>query len=182
MNYKKNLYIIFYDELYIMDCNNSNGRVNIISPDTNTLFAMTDRIPVSECTDFRDAMTGNWYNTILSDSFFSGANVQILQNGIRAGVYKKSNGMYVVGNQDCDELKIIMRSMFLQYAKNLPTDITGQIQELNNLVLNYAIKQVYGEAEGYIKYKRDASTMYTPIARPVMSKTNDKQLVLKKWF
>ena len=67
MNYKKNLYIIFYDELYIMDCNNSNGRVNIISPDTNTLFAMTDRIPVSECTDFRDAMTGNWYNTILSD-------------------------------------------------------------------------------------------------------------------
>ena len=165
-----------------MASNISNGRVNIISPDTNTLFSMPDRIPVNECTSFRDAMTGNWYNTVLSDAFFSAGNIQILQNGIRAGVYKRSNGMYVVGNQDCDELKIIMRSMFLQYAKNLPTDITGQIQELNKLVLDYAIKQVYGEAEGYMKYKRDVSTMYTPIPRPVMSKTNDKQLVLKKWF
>lgn len=160
----------------------SNGRVDIISPDTNILFSMTDRIPVNECSDFRDAMSGNWYNTILSDAFFSSKNIQIIQNGIRAGVYKKSNGMYIIGNQDCDELKIIMRSIFLQYAKNLPTNIKQQIQDLNNLVLDYSIKQVYGEAEGYMKYKQDVSTMYTPISYPVMSKTNDKQLILKKWF
>ena len=165
-----------------MNTNHSNGRVDIISPDTNILFSMTDRIPVNECTDFRDAMTGNWYNTVLSDAFFSSKNIQIIQNGIRAGVYKKSNGMYIIGNQNCDELKIIMRSIFLQYAKNLSTNIKEQIQDLNNLVLDYSIKQVYGEAEGYMKYKQDVSTMYTPIAHPVMSKTNDKQLILKKWY
>ena len=159
-----------------------NGRIDIISPNTNVLFSMTDRIPIDECSNFRDAMTGNWYNTALSDTFFSSANIQIIQNGIRAGVYKMSNGMYIVGNQKCDELKIIMRSIFLQYAKNLPTNIPSQIEALNNMVLSYAVKQVYGEAEGYMKYKRDASTMYTPIAHPVMSKTNDKQLELKKWF
>jgi len=161
---------------------NSNGRVDILSPNTSVLFSMTDRIPINECTDFRDAMTGNWYNTSLSDTFFSSANIQIIQNGIRAGVYKRSNGMYVVGNQSCDELKIVMRSIFLQYARNQPTDITAQVVSLNNMVLSYAIKQVYSEAESYMKYKRDVSTMYTPIARPVMSKTNDKQLELKKWF
>lgn len=164
-----------------MDCRN-NGRIDIITPNTNVLFSMTDRIPLDECSNFRDAMTGNWYNTSLSDAFFSSANIQIIQNGIRAGVYKRSNGMYIVGNQKCDELKIIMRSIFLQYAKNLPNNISSQIESLNNMVLNYAVSQVYGEAEGYMKYKRDASTMYTPIALPVMSKTNDKQLELKKWF
>lgn len=164
-----------------MNCT-SNGRIDIVSPNTNILFSMSDRIPVNECTDFRDAMTGNWYNTILSDTFFSSANIQIIQNGIKAGVYKRSNGMYIVGDQKCDELKIIMRSIFLQYAKNLPNNISSQIESLNTLVLNYAVNQVYGEAEGYMNYKRDASNMYTPIALPVMSKTNDKQLELKKWF
>ena len=33
-----------------------------------------------------------------------------------------------------------------------------------------------------MKYKYDVSNMYEPIARPILSKTNDKQLLLKKWF
>jgi hypothetical protein len=160
----------------------SNGRVDLLSPDTNVLFSMKDRISVGTHTDFRGAMTGNWYNTLLSDAFFSDKNMQIIQNGIRAGVYKMSNGQYIIGEQNPNELKIIMRSVFLQYSKNLPNNIKEQITTLNNLVLDYAIKQVYGEAVGYMKYKYDTSTMYEPISRPVLSKTNDKQLILKKWF
>jgi len=166
-----------------MNNNCTNGRVNIITPDIRNLFALQDRIPTgTNDFDYRDAMTGNWYNTSLSNAFFSNANIKILQNGIRAGVYKRSNQQYIVGEQNVDELVIIMRSVFLQYSKNLPSDIQGQIERLNNLVLDYAIGQVYGEAQGYMKYKYDASNMYEPIARPVMSKANDKQLQLKKWF
>jgi len=161
---------------------NTNGRVDIITPNITTLFSMSDRIPVSQCSSYREAMTGNWYNTQLSDVFFSKQNITILQNGIRAGVYHKSNGQYLVDNQSCDELKIIMRGVFLQNAKNILSNITSQIQALNKIVLNYAIKQVYGEAEGYMKYKRDASTLVVPISHPIMSKTNDKQLEFKKWF
>jgi hypothetical protein len=160
----------------------SNGRIDILSPDTNILFSMKDRISVNSQTDFRGAMTGNWYNTALSDAFFSSKNMQIIQNGIRAGVYKMSNKQYVVGEQNPNELKIIMRSIFLQYSKNLPNNIKEQIYSLNNLVLDYAVRQVYGEAVGYMKYKYDTSNMYEPISRPVLSKTNDKQLELKKWF
>ena len=75
-----------------------------------------------------------------------------------------------------------MRSIFLQHSKNLPNKIKEQIEHLNNMVLDYAIYQVYGEAQGYMKYKYDASNMYEPIASPVMSTTNDKQLLLNKWF
>jgi hypothetical protein len=161
----------------------SNGRVNIITPDICKMFSMQDRIPIdSNETDYRGAMTGNWYDTSLSDAFFSAKNIQILQNGIRAGVYERSNKQYVVGEQSRDEIMIIMRSIFLQYSKNRPTNVKTQISDLNNLVLDYAIGQVYGEAQGYIKYKYDASNMYQPIAPPTMSKTNDKQLSLKQWF
>ena len=71
---------------------------------------------------------------------------------------------------------------FLQYSKNVCQDIPGQIHDLNKAVLDYAINQVYGEADGYMKYNRDASTLVIPIAMPIMSSTNDKQLELKPWF
>ena len=58
----------------------------------------------------------------------------------------------------------------------------NSLQDLNKLVLDYAIKQVYNTCEAYMKYKRDASTLVVPIDTPILSRTNDKQLVLKKWF
>jgi hypothetical protein len=163
--------------------NNSNGRVNILGPNIEERFSMSDKIPVSSSKySFREALTGNWNDTKLSIAFFSYKNMQIIQNGIRAGVYNKSNKQYVIGEQSVDELKIIMRGMFLEYSKNLPDNIPQQINDLNKIVLNYAIKQVYGEADGYMKYKRDASTLAVPLSMPIMTTTNDKQLELKKWF
>ena len=147
----------------------SNGRVNIMGPNTAAVFTMSDRIPVNQDASFREAMSGNWYNTSLSDTYFSQQNIQILQNGIRSGVYNKSNGQYLIGVQNYDELKIVMRSVFLQHAKNQKSNIPEQIKHLNDQVLQYAIHQIYGEAEGYMKYKRDASSLVDPIAPPVMS-------------
>ena len=165
-----------------MNCNSSNGRVDILGPNTSSVFALSDRIPISKGESFRDAMTGNWYDTTLSNAFFSANNIQILQNGLRKGVYQMSNDQYLIGEQSPDELKIIMRSVFLQNSKNLPNNISQQISVLNNIVLDYAVKQVYSACEGYMKYKRDASTLVVPIDTPVLSRTNDKQLILKKWF
>lgn len=161
----------------------SNGRVNILGPNVEDRFALTDRIPLNSTKySFRDAMSGNWYDTQLSNAFFSAANIQIIQNGIRAGVFNRSNKQYVISEQSMDELQIIMRSIFLQNSKNLPTGIPKQISDLNKIVFDFAINQVYGEADGYMKYKKDASTMWTPIAMPILSYSNDKQLELKKWF
>ena len=92
---------------------NSNGRVNILGPNIDKRFSMSDSIPInSNKYSYRDAMTGNWYDTELSNAFFSGKNIQIIQNGIRAGVYNKSNQQYIVGEQSIDELQIIMRGIF----------------------------------------------------------------------
>ena len=162
--------------------NKNNGRINIKSPNTSALFQMYDKIPANQCTTFRNATEGLWNQTPLSQSFFSQQNIQIIQNGIRAGVYHKSNGQYVIGPQDCDSLKIIMRSIFLQYAANQPANISQQINELNKMVLNYCVQQVYSEAQGYMKYVDDVSTLVVPIAHPIQSSNTDRQLEFKSWF
>ena len=75
-----------------------------------------------------------------------------------------------------------MRSIFLQYSANMSHSIPEQIKSLNKIVLDYCIKQVYGEAQGYQQYLYDASTLVVPIERPIFSSTDDKTLELKKWF
>ena len=162
--------------------NNLNGRVDIKTPNTSKLFQMYDKIPAHQCSSFRNPTEGLWDSTPLSQAFFSQQNIQLIQNGIRAGVYHISNGQYTIGPQDCDSLKIVMRSVFLQNSANQPDNIPQQIAQLNNIVLEYCIQQVYSEAQGYMKYINDASTLVVPISHPVMANDNDRQLELKPWF
>jgi len=159
----------------------SNGRVDILGP-IGPQFQLADKIPVKHCVSFRDALTGQWTDSLLSCAFFSAENIQILQNAIRKGVYEKSNGQYVIGQQNCSELKIIMRSIFLQHANNLPCDIKYQIITLNKLVTDFAIEQVYKEAVSYIKYKFDASTLSVPISTPVNTSPKTNTLELQPFF
>jgi hypothetical protein len=160
----------------------NNGRVDIKTPNTSSLFELYDKIPANQCATFRNATEGLWDETSLSQAFFSQANIKIIQNGIRAGVYKRSNNQYLVGEQDCDSLKIIMRSVFLQNSANQTQYVAQQIAELNKIVLDYCIKQVYSEAQGYMKYLDDASTLVVPIAHPVMADNTDRLLEFTKWF
>ena len=166
-----------------MDKPNINGRVNILQPDPNVQFSLWDKIACdSKATEYREALQGNWKESHLSLAFFSAANVQALQNGIRAGVHKMSKGQFTIGPQCTDTLKIIMRSTFLSYSANKPTNIQEQIAALNKIVLDYCVPQVYGEAKGYLKYLEDASTLVVPIDRPVQVDVNDKTLSEKFWF
>lgn len=157
--------------------NRTNGRVDII----NSCFSHSDRIPVKQEISYREALNGTWNESKLSLLFFSLENQKIIQNGIRAGVYQRSKNNFIIDEQNYDELKIIMRSIFLQNSVNDNKNITRQIEELNQLVLDYAIHQVYGEAESYIQYKYDSSTLVVPMSTPIMSKEN-KQLTHKSVF
>ena len=164
--------------------NIQNGRVDIMGPNKNQ-FELFDNPgqKYDGTTSYKDALNGNWDESTLSKVFFYKGNVEIIQNGIRAGVYALSNGRYEVGPQDETNIKIIMRSIFLQNAANLPYDITKQVTELNKLVLNYCIPNVFKEAEAYIKYKNDVSTLAVPMKRPAYTNNKgDKVLELKNFM
>lgn len=161
-----------------------NGRLDITGPpiDQFQLF-LNPGTNYNENSSYNDALTGNWNDSVLSQAFFSSQNIQIIQNGIRALVFKLSNGRYNIAPQDDTNLKIIMRSIFLQYASNLPHHITEQIISLNQLVYDYAVPNILKEVEAYLKYKRDVSTLAEPMKRPAFSTNKgDKQLEQRPGF
>jgi hypothetical protein len=136
----------------------------------------------NKASNYFDALTGNLEWNVLAQVYFSAENIQIIQNGLRAGVYRMSEGKLNVPPQNIDTLKIIMRSTYLQHAKHLPNDITGQVAELNSIVLDYAVPSVYNEAVGYMKYTQDQSTLVVPIERPQIVDRQYKQLEPRAWL
>jgi hypothetical protein len=156
----------------------ANGRIDILNAPNH--LALYD-VPQKHTSSYEDAMRGTWENTLLSQAFFSTQNQQILQNGIRAGVYKGSNGKYIISEQSDVELKLIMRGVFLERAENRNGHVSEQIKELNNYVFAFCVPRVLGEARGYMKYLQDASTLAVPMSHPVHSST-DKTLELKPFF
>lgn len=168
----------------ILDMERYNGRVNIVEPPSpNVVFQMQERIGIkNKATDYREALSGTWESNVLAQVYFSAENIQIVQNGLRAGVYKMSNNKYVIAPQNVDTLKIIMRSIYLQYAEHRADDITGQVERLNKLVLEYAVPSVFNETVGYIKYCNDQSTLVVPLELPRHHDREYKQLELKRWF
>jgi len=164
--------------------NRNNGRIDILSQESpDTKFKMFEKIAIrNRATSYGESLSGIWEDNVLAQVYFSEGNIQIIQNGIRSGVYKLSKEKYNVPLQNIDQLKIIMRSTYLQYAKHSAINITGQVSELNELVLDYCIPFVYNEAIFYVKYLQDQSTLVVPLEREVRPDREYKQLQLKPWF
>jgi len=160
-----------------------NGRVNIIGPeDKNARFKMAEKIGIrNKATEYRGALMNVWEDNILARVYFSSENIQIIQNALRKGVYDKSNGKLNIPNQNIDNLKIIMRSVYLQHARHHPDNITEQVETLNKLVLDYAIPYVYNEAVFYLKYVEDQSTLVMPFQRCNKIDRDYKQLEPRFW-
>lgn len=169
----------------ILQYDQYNGRVHLLDDSNPDLrFQMAEKISIkNKATEYRDALTGLHEDTVLSRAYFSEENIQILQNGLRAGVYELSNKEWSVPPQNIDNLKIIMRSIYLQYAKHSTTEsITDQIRKLNQYVLDYAVPKVYNEAQGYLNYIRDQSTLVMPLERAKQSDRDFKHLEWKRFF
>lgn len=115
-----------------------------------------------------DMLRGNWEGNDLSKIFFSAKNVDTIQNSIRADVYRRSaDKQWVIDPQSADELLMVMRGLFYQYAKNLPNDIPGQIAELNKLVLDWTVPKIMSEIQHYQFYLNDISHMPVPLQQPI---------------
>lgn len=173
--------IAIYQTNQILDKSVYNGRVNIVeAPSPEIQFKMQERIAIkNKTTEYREAIAGDLESNLLATVYFSAANIQIVQNGLRAGVYKMSNDKYVIAPQNMDTLKIIMRSIFQQYAEFDMNNITKEVTRLNKLVLDYAILSVYNEAVGYMKYCEDQSTLAVPLELPQQVDREFKQLEMK---
>lgn len=112
---------------------------------------------------------------IINHLFFLAKNIKSIQNMIRLTVHKFSK--FIIGRQSNEELLIVMRSIYLQYARN-PVIINPQkekekiqkeIFRLNQIVVNEVVPNIVSETQQYIHYLKDISQVATPIERS----TND---------
>ena len=114
-----------------------------------------------------DMLRGNWEQTTLSRAFFSVDNIKLIQNQIRKEVNKRSGPKnYMIDDQSVDELKIIMRGMFYQYARNLETNVKTQIDDLNTKVVNYSVPHILSAVDHYYYYINDISHLPVPMQQP----------------
>ena len=115
-----------------------------------------------------DMLKGNWEKTELSELFFSQPNVETIQNTIRRMVFDKSQPKgYIIDDQSVDELKIIMRAIYYQYSRNIPTNIQGQILDLNQKVSDWSVPHILSAVDHYFYYLKDIDTLPMPLARSV---------------
>ena len=168
----------------ILDLERYNGRVNIMQPPDKMLqFKMAEKINVANvATDYRGAIAGVFEDNVLAQVFFSAGNIQILQNGMRAGVYEMSDKKFVIPNQNITNLKVIMRSIYLQYAEHDPNNVTKEVERLNKLILDYCVPSIFNEAVGYERYCQDQSSLIVPLSMPQQSDRDYKQLELKHFM
>ena len=142
-----------------------NGRVAFSSVESTTTVPGFETDTSVEKNFQTDMLRGNWEKSGVSEIFFSSENVDRIQNWIRSEVFNKSKPKgYVIDKQSVEELKIIMRAIYLQYARNLPNDIGGQVKDLNQKVIDWAVPHILSAVDHYHFYINDISHLPVPLA------------------
>ena len=134
------------------------------SPDTKTL---------KNC-NTQDSVKGILDETLLSNTFFSVDNIQNIQNMIRYYFFQEKNE--IISEQSNNELLIIMRGIYLKYsnsAANTIDEIKSEVLELNNIVIEFSLKQIYINYDNWNKHIEDLEKLPEPIDLPKAPERNN---------
>lgn len=110
----------------------------------------------------------------LSRTYFSNDNVERIQRQIIQEVFRVSQKQ--IGKQSYQELQIIMKSMYLQYGRNIPTGIEEQVLALNKYVVDECVRIIVPNVLQYNKYLEDITS---PI--PIMPRSQNVSNKGSKW-
>jgi hypothetical protein len=159
-----------------------NGRVDLISKMPKFTIPQYQITQSHNNTYTKEATTGQITRNSVSDLFFSAKNIDVLQEGIRYRIYVESKGQFTIGRQSDQELKTVMRSIYLQYGiGNL--DCIGQVRTLNSRVLEWVVPEVLNNLLQYERYKQDTSTLPMPLDRsPLATMKGSRSLEFKSFM
>lgn len=160
----------------------ANGRIDLITSAPTLNITAYQRTDVNNENFYKEATYGQLSVTPLGRLFFSEENIEALHQGIRYRVYVETDKQYVIGRQSDAELKIVMRSTFLQYARHDPSNIVEQVRELNARVLAWIVPEVMSNLLQYQNYIRDASTLPIPLEHAELSTQKGTKILEQKSF
>lgn len=144
-----------------------NGRVDISGNNTSStdypLYLESNR---GDALYKAQALKSIQTSSKISDLFFSVNNIDLLHNIMFREIWKQSDNKYKISRQSDNELRLVMRSLFLQYGKNVDTGLKQQLGELNTLVLDYCINNIMSNIEMHISYTKRVSELPQPLEHP----------------
>jgi hypothetical protein len=106
--------------------------------------------------------------TPLGEVYFSPDNIARIQNRIKKEIFIRSNGKYKLDiEQDESDLLIVMRDVYISYAKNMPYKIIHQVKELNHITIEKIIPDMLSMIKQDEEYINQLDKPIIPIALPV---------------
>lgn len=159
-----------------------NGRINLFDDK-----ASSSKIPNNHPQFYNEknisTINRNIAGNCVSEIYFSQENLDIIQEGIIKSVYNNSQGQFKIGKQSEQELKIIMRSIYFQYAKNLNFDLKEQVRELNTMVIRWCVDEIIKNVKQHLEYKKSVSTLPLPLEHSQLpSQKGTKILEIKSFI
>jgi len=91
----------------------------------------------------------------LQEVFFSDENIQFIQDSIKKKVYNETKEKYIIPDQKVEHLRQILIGLYHDQAEQLPYNIKGQLDRLNNIVVNYCFPYIIQSINARNLYLRD---------------------------
>lgn len=113
---------------------------------------------------------------MLEELFFSDENMDLINKQLILSVFKKTNGEYKISEQSKESLLIVMRFVFIEYARHLPYNITQQIRELNCIVVGELVPTLVTNVSQKIAYLKEISEPRQLLELPKNVNKNNKNL------
>lgn len=112
----------------------------------------------------------------LETYFFSDENVELINKQLIMQVFKKTNGEFKISTQKYEDLIIVMRYTFIEYARHLPFDITNQIRDLNSIVVGQILPNIITQITQRKEYLRVISAPREILPLPMSESTSNRLL------
>ena len=121
----------------------------------------------SENNTYRDILKTIQERSPVSDKYFSHINVNHIKCLISKLIKEKYNYNIDAQAQSDNEILIVMRSIYLQHAQNLPGYVDQQVADLNKKTLLEIVPRVHTNIQMELTYQRDQGAQPLPMERPI---------------
>ena len=120
-----------------------------------------NQVRISEC-----------QQNILETTFFSDENFDLINKQLILSIYNNSNKQFKIQEQKKESLLIVMRYIFIEYAKHLPTDYINQIRELNCKVVSTVVPLIMTEITQRVEYLDNIDKPRQLLPLPINERSN----------
>ena len=112
----------------------------------------------------------------LEKYFFSDENIDLINKQLIIEVFKKTKGEFKISSQKYEDLIIVMRYTFIEYARHLPYDIINQIRELNTIVVSQILPNIITQITQRKEYLRVINSPREILPLPKSESTSNRLL------